>query len=190
MRLRGKRRPLSMRTLRFLRIWFTVIPLVIMVVGGFFVVMGINELQRAIDSQFWPTAPGKVVSSVVHEGWTSGGKGRSRHRTYTPEVKYEFTVDGRAFSGQRINFRVRSEGQSDALSTVARYPEGATVEVRFHPDDPELCALECGADWFNAVPIGVGFFAIGFCVVFLWFCNRWFRRAAATISLEAPPTCP
>lgn len=168
----GRVHPLTPRVVKVVRAWFVVVTGIMACVAVFFVVMGALEWKRAAASPSWSTANGVITESRVVE--SSGG--RRRGRSYSAKVEYTFEVDGQELKGTRISYRLQSSGQSGASECVARYPVGASVTVHYDPADPSQAVLETGWDAWNAFPIGIGLFALGFCAVFLYLTFRITRR--------------
>ncbi len=106
-----------------------------------------QQRRAAGESAGWPATQGKIVLSTVMTSTT-------RHRTdsgmwvertsYFPKVRYEYSVLGKAYTGERIAFGA-AKGHSapaDAEKVLARYPVGATVTVYYNPRDPAEAVLE------------------------------------------------
>ncbi len=182
--------PLTPRVVRWLRVFFIAVPTIIAIVACFFIVMGTIEWTLARESLGWPTVAGVVETSKVVSSRhnTKGG-----HRTsHSAQVEYVYEVNGAPHTGSRVSFRVASEGEADAIATVARYPAGTPVQVHYDPADPTLSVIDAGDDWSNLIPVGVGFFCLIFSIVFIWIAIKITRRMldslAATAATAAPPT--
>ncbi|HEX8693793.1 MAG TPA: DUF3592 domain-containing protein [Longimicrobium sp.] len=88
----------------------------------------------ALASRRWPTAPGRVTRSVV----VAGHRHQARY-----DVRYEYTVGGRAYTGGRVRFGgALNMNRGDALRTTTVYPAGRPVQVRHHPRRPRVSTLE------------------------------------------------
>lgn len=136
-------------------------------VGLFFVAMGIRHWVRADASAGWPVVPGVITESrVVTRNTAKGG------RSVRPVVTYRYEVDGVRHESSTLDFRVRGWGAPAAAETAARFPVGAAVTVRHSPDDPDVACLVPGADAWNALPVGVGIFAMAFCAIFAMLVRR------------------
>lgn len=86
----------------------------------------------------WPTVPGRITHSAVVPIRTR------RSVNYQPEVRYTFTVDGRAYTGGQLTFTSWTQWLSlaEAERLVAPYPAGAAVLVRYDPRHPPHAVLE------------------------------------------------
>jgi hypothetical protein len=153
----------------------TAITVIFMAVGGFFVVQGVREWMKASDSAAWPTVAGTVTHSEVTRH-TSTSKGRTR-TSYNARIEFDYEIDGVRHHGTRRTYRVTSSSQSGAQEAVDRHPIGSPVTVSFDPDDHTRAVLEPGWAWSNAIPVGVGLFAIAFAAFVRWLVVRAVRKA-------------
>jgi hypothetical protein len=134
----------------------------VMVGFGTFVAFHIirPDIQRGQAAESWPTAAGRVVHSDVAR------QRKPRGTRYWPDVRYEYTVDGRAYKGRQLTAwekRFSIEEPGEARRWAARYPQGAEVTVYYDPDDPHDGVLEPGAArraWAGFY-VGVGLIVAG-----------------------------
>jgi len=146
--------------------------------AAFFAVLGAGLLiyarrmrRHAEESLHWPAVRAMILSSeVVREEQRSfNDDSYATARTmvyYHPEIEYEYEVEGRKYRSNRliavrVNFPKR-----EAEAWVAKYPAGAVVTARRHPEKPELAVLEPGIQGFEGryrIPYiaGGGFLAVG-----------------------------
>ena len=106
-----------------------------------------QQRRKAGESIAWPATQGKIVVSTVKESVTRHDTDNGmwvERTTYYPEVRYEYSVLGKTYTGRRIAF-----GASKGFSTSAgaekaleRYPVRATVTVYYNPDNPADAVLE------------------------------------------------
>lgn len=98
-------------------------------------------------SRTWPTAPGVVTASKVAR------VPRTRFTLpYQARVGYRYKVGDRYYVATGVSHDVAGFGtRSAAQRVVDRYPEGATVMVYYHPDDPTQAILEPGGGGDAAV---------------------------------------
>jgi len=142
------------------------------VCGGFgilLLLLVISALREAVAMKRWPVAKGRILSSKVEQyqavaGAGDSGTARSRMTLYRPVVAYEYDVAGQRFHGNRI---AQSPGINRgaplfAEKTVARYPSGSTVDVRFNPKRPSESVLEprVPAGWILVALIAVALLAL------------------------------
>lgn len=126
--------------------------------GVFLVIEGCRGLYESFSSGHWPTVPGKIVAAEVV-------KEQDRTRiTFDPTVKYDYTVDGKPYTGNRI--RLSSVGytfQESAQTKLESFLVNETVKVAYNPNDPSASLLEPGGDPAMFLPLlgGLVFFVIG-----------------------------
>jgi hypothetical protein len=142
------------------RFFFTrVFPAPFIVIGAVTFFFGVRGLHRAWESAEWPVADGMIKNSAVEYKSSDDGGG-----TYFAEVFYQFAVDGKTHSGNKVAFGdYGSNKPSHAQKIVNRYPIGLRLQVHYRPSDPDVCVLEPGVKgqtWF--LPgFGLIFFAAG-----------------------------
>lgn len=92
-----------------------------------------NALARS-----WPTAAGVIRSSAIERkmtGWASA--------LWALDVRYDYTVDGRAYSATTLGFAARFVADKDLVFRLGeKYPAGAPVTVRYEAGSPEVAVLE------------------------------------------------
>ncbi len=142
------------------RAWFLVVCVAIAAVGAFFVVMGAQERDKAVEAMSWPTVEGTITESRVA---TSGSR---KHRTTSHILRYEYSVDGVPHEGSRRSFLVDVEGAS---VHAAEYTVGQAVLVHHDPARPGEACLEASAPGWEAwPPITMGLFAMLFSTGIAW----------------------
>lgn len=130
---------------------------------------GVYFIAYSNAARFWPSVEGQVVSvsirthSSIHDARRSGA---DRHRTYFPQVRYRWSVAGRAFEGRRYALGEEHEDyaeRSEAQRAAARFPAGATVEVFYDPADPASAVLDPSqqAGAYVPLPLGLLMLAVG-----------------------------
>lgn len=150
-------------------------------VGVFFVIMGTREYLRGRASLSWPTVTGAILESEITSSTHSSGAGRtsragSRSRSHSASVRYVYEVGGQAYEGRRIDFMTNSSGRSAAEAELVGLERGATVTVRYHPDDPSLAVLRPGNGPYDWIPPVVGVFGIVFPAGLFLFARHLVRR--------------
>jgi len=105
-------------------------------IGGLWLIRRARALGAA--SMSWPSVPGVLKSSSVEAYRTQGG------RQYLAKVAYDYTVDGTAYSGDRLRFGNYAGAQAAAEADAAKYEAGMPVEVRYDPGQPQTSTLEAG----------------------------------------------
>lgn len=110
-------------------------------------IMGRNTLRTARASKKWPTVQGTITSSgTVLMNTLQGGPATAA------SVKYEYEVEGKKYSADRISMgQYGTGGGGHAKAEAAKYPEGKTVEVHYDPQNPSQAVLEPGGAIFTSV---------------------------------------
>lgn len=122
-------------------------------------------VKEAKASETWPTTTGMITYSDIQQSESDGTT------MYAAKINYDFTVDKKSYSGDRITL---SSGNSSTSSIrevkkeLQTYPLGANVKVYYDPELPNNAVLQPGADFFTKlikyVPFLFGFIGI----VMLW----------------------
>lgn len=105
-------------------------------IGGLWLIRRVRALGAA--SMSWPSVPGIMKSSSVEAYRAQGGS------QYIAKVAYDYTVDGTAYSGDRLRFGNRAGALAAAEADTAKYQAGMPVEVRYDPAKPQTATLEAG----------------------------------------------
>jgi hypothetical protein len=130
------------------------------------ILMGLGLIQDRVrlllvgqDSLDWPSVTGVVTGAAASPlaGAQAGPGWRIR-------ITYEYKVDGRSFSGERLRFSRRLGGrtQVQAKQALLSYVPGGPVNVHFDPADPARSVILPGPDlraWFGLF-VGLGMVAI------------------------------
>lgn len=110
-----------------------------MVVGALILAV-VVKMREVRGAQSWRTTTGRVTRSEVRAQKRRDMDDRERTRS-VPSVGYEYTVNGKRFSGDRISL-AEIIPESDIESTLDRYPVGKEVTVYYNPADPRQSVLE------------------------------------------------
>jgi hypothetical protein len=145
------------------------------IMGGLFLALGIGLLtgvawlfMLARASSSWPPAPGRVVSSKVE---VSYGTRQSTRTSYRLALRYEYEVDGRTLTGQRVAFgdtfwaSTRSRDDAERMQRV--YPEGKEVTVFHDPVHVGRCTLDRsfnGRRYYQLFAVAVGLVVAGIAI--------------------------
>lgn len=135
----------------------------LMLVGGYFLTYRIGKplRDRAAASAAWPATEGRIIASrVARIKQRGGGK-----ETYTADITYEYSLDGRTFEGERVWFGddYSASDASAFRAAVGRYPVGSAVKVHYDPAEPSESVLEPGPTWSGSVLyfVGLGLMTLG-----------------------------
>ncbi len=136
-----------------------------------------GQLQNAWRSAAWPETPGQILSSDARST-------RIPFRSYAPFVRYTYTVDGQAYTGDTLAFVRDGVGAAWAGRKVAQYPPGREVMVYYDPANPAVAVLEPGATPAGLLSAfgGYGIFAlilVAFGALSLRLSHDWKKRVEA-----------
>ncbi len=138
-----------------------------LVIGIGVTVLGVKDMCKAKASNSWPTASAKITKSEVDV--KREGVGRSETRTYSAEISFDYTVDGRKQSSSkvRIGSISKTNSKSRAQKTVDKYKVGSTAKAFYDPNDPKMAILEPGLSFYSvtATIIGLVFSILGVLVM-------------------------
>jgi len=110
-------------------------------------------IYRGLACRHWPAAKGALKAVDSHVKADSEG---DEVRRYT--VAYSFSVNGVAYTGNRIRFGVpnRFLWFRPTDSTTQKWRRGGRVTVYYNPARPSLCALQHGVSPFAFLMVTVG----------------------------------
>jgi len=137
------------------------------VAAGFAIFLAVNfayaiwkERSSTSSSLHWPVVKGEIVACevkvpVVHSSDDEPDCGIA--------LSYRYRVDGKEHKGSRIHAsREASMTRQAAEELAARYPVGATVDVHYRADRPQMAVLEPkGVSYFGSLVV---FLAVALCV--------------------------
>lgn len=131
--------------------------LIIFIAGAAWLGLTLYSMQQAKQSASWPSTTGKVDRTWVEESSSTDDEGHVDY-SYTPHVRYAYTVDGTQYTSERISFgAVTSYGSdSSARSHLSQYPPGGELQVFYDPADPSKAVLLREAHGSTVSLIGSG----------------------------------
>jgi hypothetical protein len=114
---------------------------------AFFAALMIFGIQRNVARmRAWPTVPGRIGSSDVHEfqALSQSDAGSSRWVTrYRGSVVYSYEVGGVRYTGDQRGTTGRTSSNVAAfVRPGARYQPGRVVEIHYNPDNPAESILD------------------------------------------------
>ncbi|WP_170133548.1 DUF3592 domain-containing protein [Undibacterium pigrum] len=126
-------------------IYFAILFLFIAVAWTFWSVV---ELFRASQSVHWPTVQAKVrVCKVQRYFHAMTGYKDNIGQAWSFQMLYDYSVHGQAYQGYRPFF-CGGPSKRVARNIVAKYPEGSTITISYHPEKPGLSVLIPGVTRF------------------------------------------
>jgi hypothetical protein len=113
-------------------------------IGFFLLSRALQHRRMAAAAVQWPTTEGTVITAKVVKHTS---KSDDEFDSYTPKVRYAYAVNGAHYVSDLVRIGLADIGyirEQQARDHLARYPVGATVAVRYDPQEPELAVLEIG----------------------------------------------
>lgn len=113
-----------------------IVPVILILVGLLFVIIGLVLMLRARAASKWPSTSGVVLKSELVEHTTKQRTNDRRIQTYTsyePAVEYQYTVDGKMLTGKRLSFGLVRLTLEKAQELLGKYPVNAQVPVYYNP---------------------------------------------------------
>jgi hypothetical protein len=174
--------------------------IVIVAIGAGAVMIGvaIDTYRDGKETEGWTATSGQVLSSSIDsETSTVRRNGRTREKTtYSPIVRYAYTVDGVRYEGDHIRADDHGGSYSRASEIAGRYPEERETTVYYDPDHPERAVLVRGAETaqiylyggFGVFFVMVGLGLVGLLVLSVRFLNRVPTDAAPAQATTGPVT--
>ncbi len=124
-------------------------PLMLFIVGLFFLFIGLQQASKGKESREWPHVTGEVLVSKVEK----------YSKVYMPEIEYKYDVNDQSYRNDTINFGNSIE-QSKSLSysrnITKKFPKGERIKVYYDPESPEVSVLIPGGNTTNWYIVGFG----------------------------------
>ena len=126
------------------------VAIVLLVIAGISAVFARIAYRQIADAEVWPTTQGRITrSEIARENRHAAVSTRAR-TVWALHVEYQYAVDTHVYTGRRISSLAdeRNAGPADKGPPVDlvvvrnRYSEGAEVQVRYDPKQPDSAYLE------------------------------------------------
>lgn len=125
--------------------------------------LGQRQKRRLRESLGWPETTGVVVWNGISKTGT-GDADSGYSTTYSPEVRYQYSAAGAAFTGTRIGLVSRGYGRpQQAQEALAAYAVNQQVTVYFNPAQPQdslLVREAAGSGWIFWLGLGMMVLAV------------------------------
>jgi len=143
---------------------FGLLFLIFLGVGVYLIIRYRRDRKKVVQSQNWPSVPGRVVESRIDENRSTDSEGEVSI-SYRPYVRYEYQVGGETFASDKLYIGLAnySSNRQNAQQTVSQYPVGAVVNVFYNPEDPRDVVLQQKTGGSAALVVGIILLVIGFC---------------------------
>jgi len=119
---------------------------VVVAFGLFLFLKGARNIQMAVASEKWPTAPGKVTSVDTVRDATRETRRSPSIVTYNTKTAIQYDVNGQQYTTDVLFFgqTLGSGDKSEAALQRLRYPVGKDVQVSYDPAKPATAAMRPG----------------------------------------------
>jgi hypothetical protein len=116
---------------------------VLFVLGVVLGPIGFYTLHLSLSTKDWPMTDGKILES---KRILASVRRRSHAgQVWKPIIKYSYQVDSEGYEGDRIYYGGGySSNPTEAIRLNETFPEGADVNVYYHPRKPKRSVLEAG----------------------------------------------
>ncbi len=114
----------------------------VLAAGGVWLTLGLwDERQTYIDLENWPTVMAQVVKLEEFEEDWERDYGPD-YKMYSIQLEYRYDVAGETYSGNQLSAsgdQMRWYSLDDMLAETVPffYDRGETVEIAYHPENPE-----------------------------------------------------
>jgi hypothetical protein len=118
---------------------------VLFVGGGVIMIsLGRRNQKKADASQNWPSVNGTVQDVKAVKNYHSSADDELDVDTFSPKVRYSYTVGATEYSSERIAFGYGKtfNSESAALASIQKYSQGSLVTVYYNPENPDEAVLE------------------------------------------------
>ena len=123
--------------------------IIVVVISCVVLIKIVRDIMNGLNSRNWPITTGTIIQSGIHTRQKTDEDGFTS-TTYGATVVYTFNISGKEFKETRRSFSgVRTSSVRQAEQILARYPQGSSVTIYYHPDNPSLCVLEPGVSWLT-----------------------------------------
>ena len=135
--------------------------------GAIFMLAGLGLIGLGIFSEFQQharLAAARQTQAVVLSS-SIGTKGN--RDSYVPDIRYQYTVNGKAYTSQRIypgiNGIHSGHGYADSERMVLNYPKGKKCPVWYETGKPQIAFLVPHYSWGSIILMlfGIPFFVAG-----------------------------
>ena len=133
-------------------------------IGSYLIYSGLKNLRLSAASETWPVAGGTVLESAIVTRISLGKGGATTY--YKPQIRYTYKVGGTQNESDVIRFGdLERKRRSLADEMVAKYPAGATVAVRYDPQNPSRATLEMESAGGSQIGSGAFFIIVPLIII-------------------------
>ena len=115
-------------------------------------IAGVTLLVAGLSTLSWPTTSGKLLSGTVHRSNSTKAP-----QTFSPDLIYEYTVDGKSYIGGFTRIGGLSfTYETNAEQYIKDKQSAATILVFYIPFLPSIAVVERGASTSTWIVAGAG----------------------------------
>ena len=123
--------------------------LIFLIIGIITLILGMIAWNKARKSTSWPAVPGRILNASVdrvRERDRDSDGDVSIETKYKVDISYQYTVEGKQYIGNRIQFGLpdRMSSSVRAYRIVNQYPQGTEVDVYVDPSQLSNSVLQPG----------------------------------------------
>ena len=131
-------------------------PAVVIASGAWIAASQFGWALRAFRSRSWPKAQGSIERAKVVPTGARIDRGHGSFEAHVASVAYRYMVGGQSYVGSLVSYKGYIPNVDRVEKIVARYPDGAEVQVAYDPINPEVAVLEPGLGVGNCLGVGFG----------------------------------
>ena len=131
-------------------------PAVVIASGAWIAASQFGWALRAFRSRSWPKAQGSIERAKVVPTGARIDRGHGSFEAHVASVAYRYMVGGQSYVGSLVSYKGYIPNVDRVEKIVARYPDGAEVQVAYDPVNPEVAVLEPGLGLGNCLGVGLG----------------------------------
>jgi hypothetical protein len=135
-------------------------------IGAFLIYYSFRSRKKADASQGWPSTNGLVTEARVSHSTSTDADGEAQD-SYSPQVRYHYSIAGQEYEGSKISFGMQQSfsSRSKAEQALTSFPQGSQVALYYNPANPSEAVLErkAGGSTLSLV-LGIIFLLVGLCI--------------------------
>ena len=144
-----------------------------MLLGIYFVKIGLRIIIDARSTRRWPWTEGKIVDAGIKESDMVAMTSRNTpkdQKWYTPKVHYVYEAHGRQMKSDSVSLSggMSYGSERSARRFLKKYPVGSTHRVYYSPEDATRSTLELGLRPVHTIWLLGGIMAILMSVFAIW----------------------
>lgn len=114
--------------------------LIFLCMFAWFIKVSIAAFWFGIMSTTWPSTEGIVLETSLAGKQVEGGT------LYRPEIKYEYWVDNKNYTGNKIAFSIFTFGKDWATTIINKYNPNDKIPIYYNPRNPQISCIKPGPE--------------------------------------------